>query len=108
VVWGPGNDLGFAGPDEAVYDDSRTGCIERGSQLLAIEVKLSQVVNDRDVRHLIWLRDALGENLTDAMIITTGPRRLPAPRRHRSRPGSATRTLTQPRRPRHAGQTVMV
>jgi hypothetical protein len=47
--------------------------IERGSQLLAIEVKLSQVVNDRDVRHLLWLRDALGENLTDDMIITTGP-----------------------------------
>ena len=47
--------------------------VERGAQLLAIEVKLSQVVNDRDVRHLLWLRDALGENLTDAMIITTGP-----------------------------------
>lgn len=47
--------------------------VERGAQLLVIEVKLSQVVSDRDVRHLRWLRDALGENLTDALIITTGP-----------------------------------
>jgi hypothetical protein len=30
-------------------------------------------VGDQDVRHLLWLREALGENLTDAMIITTGP-----------------------------------
>ena len=47
--------------------------VERGTQLLAIEVKLSQTVADRDVRHLLWLRDALGENLTDTIIITSGP-----------------------------------
>jgi hypothetical protein len=47
--------------------------IERGSQVLAVEIKLSQTINDRDVRHLLWLRDALGKGLADAMIITTGP-----------------------------------
>ena len=47
--------------------------VERGVRLLAVEVKLSQVVNDRDVRQLRWLRDALGDDLTDAMIITAGP-----------------------------------
>jgi hypothetical protein len=34
---------------------------------------LGQVVNDRDVRHLIWLRDEFGDDLTDAAVITTGP-----------------------------------
>jgi predicted AAA+ superfamily ATPase len=47
--------------------------VERGGQTLAIEVKLSQLVNDRDVRHLLWLREAVGTSLTDSVIITTGP-----------------------------------
>lgn len=47
--------------------------IERGGQILAIEVKLSQTVSDRDVRHLRWLRESLGNNLADAIVITTGP-----------------------------------
>lgn len=40
--------------------------------VLAVEVKLSSTVNDRDVRHLTWLRDALGEDLVDAVVINTG------------------------------------
>jgi len=47
--------------------------IERGGQILAIEVKLSQTVSDRDVRHLRWLRESLGNSLADAIVITTGP-----------------------------------
>jgi predicted AAA+ superfamily ATPase len=47
--------------------------IERGGQILAIEVKLSQTVNDRDVRHLRWLQETLGQSLADAIVITTGP-----------------------------------
>jgi predicted AAA+ superfamily ATPase len=47
--------------------------IERGGQILAIEVKLSQTVNDRDVRHLRWLQESLGQSLADAIVITTGP-----------------------------------
>lgn len=40
--------------------------------VVALEVKLGAVPNDRDVRHLLWLRDRLGDSLTDAAVITTG------------------------------------
>ena len=46
--------------------------IERGRKILAIEVKLGQVPNDRDVRHLLWLGKELGDDLADAVIVTTG------------------------------------
>jgi hypothetical protein len=39
---------------------------------VAIEVKLSQTVDDRDVRHLLWLRGRIGEDLLDAVVVTTG------------------------------------
>ncbi len=41
-------------------------------QVLGIEVKLSATVDDRDVRHLLWLREHLGESLVDMVIVTTG------------------------------------
>ncbi|MCL2768708.1 MAG: DUF4143 domain-containing protein [Solirubrobacterales bacterium] len=47
--------------------------VERGSKVLAIEVKLGGTIGARDVRNLLWLRDALGDGLTDAVILTTGP-----------------------------------
>jgi uncharacterized protein len=47
--------------------------VERGQRVLALEVKLSQAVDDRDVRHLRWLREAIGDDLADAAVITTGP-----------------------------------
>lgn len=46
--------------------------VESGQRVLAIEVKLGQTPEDRDVRHLNWLRDQLGDELADAMIVTTG------------------------------------
>ena len=46
--------------------------VERGRQIVAFEVKLGQVVDDRDVRHLVWLRHELGDDLADAAVITTG------------------------------------
>lgn len=46
--------------------------VERGRHILALEVKLGQVVDDRDVRHLLWLRTALGDDLTDTVVVTTG------------------------------------
>jgi uncharacterized protein len=46
--------------------------VERGQQILAIEVKLGQTPEERDVRHLLWLRNELGDELADAIIITTG------------------------------------
>lgn len=48
--------------------------VVRGDQrALAVEVKLSATVNDEDVRHLHWLRNRIGDDLLDAIVITTGP-----------------------------------
>jgi predicted AAA+ superfamily ATPase len=47
--------------------------VERADQrVVAMEVKLAAAVDDRDVRHLHWLRDKLGDDLLDAVVITTG------------------------------------
>ena len=47
--------------------------VERGDQrVIAIEVKLSGTVNDSDVRHLLWLREQIGEDLLDSIVIHTG------------------------------------
>ena len=39
---------------------------------VAFEVKLDRSVDDNDVKHLRWLRDQLGTQLTDAAVIYTG------------------------------------
>ncbi|MEO7457584.1 MAG: DUF4143 domain-containing protein [Gemmatimonadaceae bacterium] len=41
--------------------------------VVAIEVKLSADVNDGDVRHLHWLKEQIGDDLLDAIVVTTGP-----------------------------------
>ncbi|MFC8732890.1 hypothetical protein ACFT5B_10560 [Luteimicrobium sp. NPDC057192] len=41
--------------------------------MLAIEVKLARTAQDDDVKHLRWLRDQLGDDLLDAVVVTTGP-----------------------------------
>lgn len=46
--------------------------VERGQRVLALEVKLGQVPEDRDVRHLHWLKKELGDDLVDAVVLTTG------------------------------------
>lgn len=46
--------------------------VRADQRAVAIEVKLSATVTDGDVRHLRWLRDQLGANLLDAVVITTG------------------------------------
>lgn len=40
--------------------------------VVALEVKLSAAPNDRDFRHLSWLKRTIGDRLLDAGIITTG------------------------------------
>ncbi|MEX2546850.1 MAG: DUF4143 domain-containing protein [Chloroflexota bacterium] len=50
-------DLIVEGPDQGV---------------VAIETKLAATVNDGDVRHLVWLRDRIGDQLRDAVVVTTG------------------------------------
>lgn len=46
--------------------------VERDQSIVAIEVKLGGTVTNRDVRHLLWLRDKLGDDLADAVVVTTG------------------------------------
>jgi predicted AAA+ superfamily ATPase len=41
-------------------------------RVVAIEVKLSESVSDKDVRHLNWLHDQIGARLADRLLITTG------------------------------------
>ncbi len=45
----------------------------RDGRVVAIEIKLARDVGDRDVRHLTWLRDQIGDDLLEAVIVTTGP-----------------------------------
>ncbi|WP_027005495.1 ATP-binding protein [Conexibacter woesei] len=49
--------------------------VERDDRrVLAIEVKLTRVAEDRDVRHLNWLEEKLGrERVLDKVVLTTGP-----------------------------------
>lgn len=42
-------------------------------RVVALEVKLARAIEERDVRHLAWLRDAIGDELLDAAVISTGP-----------------------------------
>jgi hypothetical protein len=41
--------------------------------MVALEVKLPRTVEDRDVKHLLWLREQIGDDLLDAAVIHTGP-----------------------------------
>lgn len=48
--------------------------IERSDgRILAMEVKLSRTVSDGDVADLLWLREQIGEDLLDAVVVHTGP-----------------------------------
>jgi uncharacterized protein len=47
--------------------------IEHGGGVLAMEVKLAQVPEERDLRHLHWLEAELGDRLLDSVVVTTGP-----------------------------------
>lgn len=42
-------------------------------RVLAMESKLARTVGDDDVRQLLWLRDRIGADLIDMVIVTTGP-----------------------------------
>lgn len=47
--------------------------VERNDgRILAIEVKLTRSVEDKDVRRLQWLAEEIGDELLDAIVITTG------------------------------------
>lgn len=44
----------------------------RAGRVVALEAKLGPSVDDRDVRHLLWLRDRIGDRLLDAAVVTAG------------------------------------
>lgn len=47
--------------------------VDRGDgRVVAFEVKLVRSVEDEDTRHLRWLKERLGDDLLDAVIVTTG------------------------------------
>lgn len=41
-------------------------------RVVAIEVKLAAAVTDSDVKHLAWLREQLGDQLLDSLVLYTG------------------------------------
>lgn len=41
-------------------------------RVMGLEVKLSPEVNDGDVRHLLWLKQQLGEDFLGGVVLTTG------------------------------------
>lgn len=48
--------------------------VERADgRVVAIEAKLTRNPGDGDCRHLRWLADRLGDDLLDAIVVTTGP-----------------------------------
>ncbi len=71
----------FAQPSESHVHHLRTKggeheidfIVERADgRVVAIEVKLAQTVEDKDVRHLHWLADKIGDQLLDAVVVSTG------------------------------------
>lgn len=46
--------------------------VEKGRRVVGLEVKLAATVDDRDVRHLLWLKSELGDTCADVAVITTG------------------------------------
>lgn len=47
--------------------------VRRDQKVVAIEVKLSATIHDKDVAHLRWFANELGDDLLDAIVISTGP-----------------------------------
>jgi len=45
-----------------------------GGRVVAIEVKASAAVDRAGARHLVWLRDELGERFVHGLVLHTGPR----------------------------------
>jgi predicted AAA+ superfamily ATPase len=43
-----------------------------GGRVIAIETKLTATPTDKDVRHLLWLKEQIGDDLTEMVIVTTG------------------------------------
>lgn len=47
--------------------------VECDDGIIGIEVKLAAAVTDAHVKHLLWLREALGDDCIDIVVLHTGP-----------------------------------
>jgi predicted AAA+ superfamily ATPase len=47
--------------------------VRRDQRCVAYEVKLAGTITNDDVRHLLWLKKQLGDQLLDAIVVHTGP-----------------------------------
>lgn len=45
----------------------------QGGALIGVEVKLSNAITDRDVRHLHWFSEKMNGQVSDLVVISTGP-----------------------------------
>ena len=47
--------------------------IHRGhAEAVGVEVKLKSAITDHDVRHLLWLKESLPDQIVDLVVINTG------------------------------------
>lgn len=46
----------------------------RDGRALGIEVKLARDIGDADVRHLLWLRERMGDDVANLVVLHAGPR----------------------------------
>ena len=72
----------YAQPAEARVSHLRTQSgrhevdliVERGDgKVVAFEVKLNPTVSGNDVKHLLWLKGEIGDDMLDMVVVTTGP-----------------------------------
>jgi len=42
-------------------------------RVIGMEIKLARTATDADARHLLWLKEEIGDDLLDSVIVTTGP-----------------------------------
>jgi predicted AAA+ superfamily ATPase len=63
--------------------------IEGGGQVVGMEVKASAVPTGSDARHLVGLRDRLGDTFLTGILFHTGPRAFPLAERVTAVPISA-------------------
>jgi predicted AAA+ superfamily ATPase len=47
--------------------------VEGETGIVAIEAKMNSAITDDDVKHLIWLRDKLGDRCLDTIVVHKGP-----------------------------------
>ena len=47
---------------------------DQDGAIVAFEVKLAANISDDDVKHLLWLREKLPDDVVDTVILTTGTR----------------------------------